>query len=79
MEKWVAVLFSDFLCALETSIKEQLKEERAEDRYAKHRLTSDPGGSWIQDFYRTRALDSDPPPPPFPTWLLGNRDAWGWR
>lgn len=41
----LAVVFSDFLCASEASKKEQLKEERAEDRYAKHRLTSDLGGS----------------------------------
>lgn len=44
VEEWVAVLFSDFLCASETSVKDQLKEERAKDRYAKHRLTSDMQG-----------------------------------
>lgn len=50
MEKWLAVLFSDFLCASETSVKEERKEERAEDRYAKPRLTSDMGGAGLRVF-----------------------------
>lgn len=50
VEEWVTVLFSDFLCVSETSVKDQLKEERAKDRYAKHRLTSDLRGARFVTF-----------------------------
>lgn len=58
-------------CVLsETSVKDQLKEERAKNRYAKHRLTSDMWGARFMTF-----IEPDPKVLT-PTWSLGNTNAW---
>ena len=54
----------------ETSVKDQLKEERAKNRYAKHRLTSDMRGARFMTF-----IEPDPEVLT-PTWPLGNTNAW---